>query len=206
MRARMAILKSGTLVELREILLRDKPRQLLNISPKATVPVLLLANGDVIDESWQIMLWALMQDDPDTWLNDTKKYDIKALVEENDNMFKAKLDLYKYAVRHPQHPVEIYRSEGEIFLKKLEQRLQRHRFFCGDIISIADIALMPFVRQFAHVDKVWFNQSNYPLLQQWLTFFLNSALFTGIMHKYSPWKLGDKQVLFSASLIAQTIK
>jgi len=196
MRARMAILKSGVSVELREVLLRDKPKHLLAISAKATVPVLLLPDGRVFDESWQIMLWALQQHDPDLWLHEANRACVETLLQENDHDFKAKLDLYKYAVRHPEQTVETYRQAGEVFLERLERNLQQQPFLCGDAISVADIALMPFVRQFAHVDKAWFDHSPYPMLQQWLAYFLQSPLFVACMQKYPVWHVGDTAATF----------
>lgn len=187
-RARMAIAQSGIHIEQRDILLRQKPKALLKASPKGTVPVLILPNGQVMDESWHIMLWALQQNDPDAWLLPTQQQSIATLIKENDHSFKTHLDHYKYAVRHPQQSMQTYRQAGEVFLQTLEMRLQQHPYLMHEKISIADIAIMPFIRQFAHVDKVWFEQANYPQLRQWLNHFLGSELFQGVMQKRGVWE------------------
>ena len=191
-RARMAILYSGVTVELREVVLRDKPRSMLEYSKKGTVPVLILSSGEVIDESWDVMNWALSQDDPDHW----KTCSDNSLVEENDSVFKQYLDQYKYADRHPEHPAEYYRDQCEEFLQKLERKLSVQNFLKGDRITDIDIAIFPFIRQFAFVDKAWFDQSPYPHTQEWLNYFLESDLFLNVMIKYSPWKPEDNVIQF----------
>ncbi len=191
-RARMAILYSGVTVGLREVVLRDKPLSMLEYSAKGTVPVLVLSSGEVIDESWDVMNWALSQDDPDHW----KTCSDNSLVEENDSVFKQRLDQYKYADRHPEHSAEYYRDQCEIFLQKLESSLVNQTFLMGDQITDVDIAIFPFIRQFAFVDKTWFDQSPYPQLQKWLAYFLVSDLFLKAMIKYPPWKPEDNVILF----------
>ena len=191
-RARMAILYSGVTVEIREVVLRDKPRSMLEYSAKGTVPVLILSSGKVIDESWDVMNWALSQGDPEDW----KTSHDNNLIEENDSVFKQYLDQYKYADRHPEHPAEYYRDQCEEFLQKLERKLSDQNFLKGDRITDTDIAIFPFIRQFAFVDRAWFDQSSYPHIQEWLNYFLESDLFLNVMIKYSPWKPEDNVILF----------
>ncbi len=181
---------------MREIQLRDKPPDLLAASPKGSVPVLVLADGQVLDESWDIMQWALRQHDPDNWLghNDQHLADAATLVAINDGHFKTALDRYKYADHHPEHPQAVYRAAGEIFLQQLETRLQTNAFLLGDQFSIADAAVIPFVRQFAAVDPVWFDQA-YPKLRNWNTEFIHSNLFTAVMQKHAVWQSGQPPVV-----------
>ena len=186
-RARLALLVSETAYELREIQLRNKPVDMLTASPKGSVPVLVLPDGQVIDESWDIMQWALQQHDPDNWLgqNGQQLKAAAALVETNDSTFKAALDRYKYANRHPAHPQVHYRMEGEKFLQKLENCLENNAYLSGNHLSIADAAVIPFIRQFAEVDQDWFDQSAYPKLRNWSQALINSSLFTAVMLKVS---------------------
>lgn len=181
MRARMALRYSGVPVEIVEVSLKAKPAQMLAISPKGTVPV-LDADGQVIDESLEIMRWALAQHDPNDWLlgGDSR---IAELIEANDQVFKVHLNRYKYAERYPEQPMEVYRAEGALFLQKLDELLEGRDCLLAGHPSLADIALLPFVRQFAHVDRDWFAQTPYVRLQAWLQRFLESELFTGIMKK-----------------------
>ncbi len=161
MRARLALYVSGVVVEVREIALRNKPENMLIASPKGSVPVLVLPDGQVIDESWDIMQWALRQHDPDNWLgkNETFLEAAKPLMNENDTTFKAALDRYKYSGRYPEHPQFFYRTQGELFLQPLENRLRATNYLLSDALSIADAAIFPFIRQFAEVDQNWFAQS-----------------------------------------------
>ncbi|MBV4488010.1 glutathione S-transferase [Pseudomonas sp. SWRI153] len=181
MRARMALRYAGVPVEIIEVSLKAKPAEMLAISPKGTVPV-LNADGLVIDESLQIMRWALAQNDPDDWLLEGDSR-IAELIEANDQVFKVHLNRYKYAERYPEQPMEAYRAEGELFLQKLDELLEGRDHLLADHPSLADIALLPFVRQFAHVDREWFAQAPYPRLQAWLQRLLESELFTSIMKK-----------------------
>ena len=187
-RARMALNYAAIPVALREILLRDKPRSMLRASAKGTVPVLILPNGNVIDESVDVMYWALDQSDPDCWSRGALETGTQALLEENDHVFKVQLDRYKYADRHPEHPQSYYRAEAVRFLVRLEQGLKLHRYLLDDQITFADVAIFPFVRQFALVDKPWFDQAPYPKLQVWLQSFLDSALFLNVMTKHPVWR------------------
>jgi len=198
MRARMALHASGVAVELREITLRDKPDQMLAASPKGSVPVLVLPDGSVIDESWDIMLWALRQHAPENWLGDNEAYlaATLALLAVNDGSFKVALDRYKYADRHPEQSREYYRAQGEVFLQSLESNLQATRYLLADRPSIADAAIFPFVRQFAGVDADWFTQAPYPMLRIWLTEMLSTARFADVMRKFVPWKTADEPVFF----------
>jgi glutathione S-transferase len=198
MRARMAIAYAGIAVELREVVLRDKPPSLLTYSPKGEVPVLVLPGGTVIDESRDIMLWALGQQDAEGWLPADKKERevMESLMDENDGKFKIWLDHYKYADRFPEHSAEHYRAQGEVFLAKLESRLAGTAYLFGDSCRIGDVAIFPFVRQFAFADKAWFDDAPYPRLQQWLEGFLASALFGRIMSKYMQWHEGDAVTVF----------
>lgn len=200
MRARLGILFAGLKVELREIVLKNKPAQMLAISPKGTVPVLELAGGDrserlVIEESRDILEWALQQSDPHG-LSDIDPVSANALIDRNDNEFKYWLDRYKYADRHPDRTQLDYQQQGEVFLQALESLLARNRYLLGNTISIADIGIMPFVRQFAHVDREVFYNLPYPNLQQWLRDWLEHPVFRQVMIKFQPWQDGDDIVVF----------
>jgi glutathione S-transferase len=181
MRARMALRYSGVAVQIIEVSLKAKPAEMLALSPKGTVPVLSV-DGRVIDESLAIMRWALAQNDPEGWLLGDDRA-TQALIEENDQGFKHQLNRYKYAERYPEQPMEHYRAEGEVFLMKLEGLLAEQEYLLAGHLSLADVALAPFVRQFAHVDREWFGQSPYPRLQGWLQRFLESPLFIAVMAK-----------------------
>ncbi|MDB5708937.1 MAG: Glutathione S-transferase, N-terminal domain [Sphingomonas bacterium] len=182
MRARMALLVSGAPFELREVALRDKPAAMIAASPKATVPVLVLEDGAVIDESIDIMRWALRRNDPEDWLAG----DDADLIERFDDRFKHHLDRYKYPDRHQADPVE-HRAAGLALLQELEQRLATHANLCRDTRALADIAIMPFVRQFAAVDRVWFDAQPVPRVQGWLARHVASPLFDQAMLRVAPW-------------------
>lgn len=185
MRARMALYYSGIETEIREIVLKQKPAQMLALSPKGTVPVLVLEDGAVIDESLDIMRWALARHDPQGWLQDEALNAV--LIAENDGSFKQALDRYKYAVRFPEHPAEVYRAAGERFLAALEIRLRQHANLLGDAPRLADVAIFPFVRQFAGVDPAWWETASYPALRAWLTGWTSSSLFEHVMRKHEVW-------------------
>lgn len=200
MRARLGLVFAGLQVELREIVLKHKPAQMLAISPKGTVPVLELVEEDgcqrrVIEESRDILEWALQQNDPHGLL-DTDLASASALIERNDNEFKHWLDRYKYADRHPERSQLEYRQQGEVFLQALEDLLAQNSFLLGERISLADIGIMPFVRQFAHVDREVFYSLPYPKLQKWLRDWLDHPVFQQVMVKYQPWQEGDDIVVF----------
>lgn len=196
MRARLAIAAAGLCVELREIELRNKPAEMLAISTKGTVPVLLLPTGQVIDQSLDIMHWALAQHDPDCWLDAASLRATEELIDWNDGKFKYYLDRYKYADRYPEAPQLAYRSQAEDFLAELETRLSRHHYLSGAGFGMADAAILPFIRQFAAVDAAWFNQAPYPAMQKWLAEFVASHRFTEVMRRYAPWNGAKPQVLF----------
>jgi glutathione S-transferase len=189
MRARLAIAASGLAVEYREIALRNKPQAMLDISPKGTVPVLQLVDGRVIEQSLDIMLWALALNDPRQWLQGGKSLPdaAKALIGANDGPFKFWLDRYKYADRHPEHPATYYRLQAEEFLQQLESLLAVQEYLSGARLGIADAAIFPFIRQLAAVDKAWFAASDYERLQRWLAELLASELFAEVMVRRDCW-------------------
>ena len=189
MRARMALAASGAEVMLREVLLKDKPPELVAASPKATVPVLVLSDGRVIEESIDVMQWALVQSDPLGWLEGAALD--SDWINECDGDFKHWLDRYKYAERYPEHTAEDYRQQAESFIQKLEDQLSVSDWLGGTAANAVDVALFPFIRQFAGVDPSWWQQAPYPHVQQWLENWLNSALFSAIMTKYSRWESGQ---------------
>jgi glutathione S-transferase len=189
MRARMALLHCGIKPELREVKLSDMPQALLTLSPKATVPVLQLSEGRVIDESLDIMRWALSIADPSHWLENSHVSD--QLIEQSDNYFKPLLDKYKYADRHPELSELKHRQNAETFLNLLEKRLHLHLYLVDDQIRFADIAIFPFIRQFVGVEPTWFIQSDYNLVKRWLNTLIESNEFKTIMHKYSVWQEYD---------------
>ena len=195
-RARMAIHYAGVPVELREIVFRDKPEPMLLASPKGTVPTLVLPDKSVLDESEDVMCWALQNNDPDDWLSAELSENIRKLVSENDFSFKPHLDHYKYADRYPEFPLETYRQRGEVFLQKLENQLSSQLYLLGDTMGFADVAIFPFIRQFAFVNKAWFDQSPYSKLCKWLNRWLESSLFKAVMLKYPVWKQGDDMTVF----------
>ena len=185
----MAIAYAGIEVGLREVVLKDKPAAMLAASSKGTVPVLIETNGRVIDESLDVMAWALDQEDSDHWLNGEGLQD--PLIDSCDNTFKHWLDRYKYAVRFPEQSEQWYRAQGERFLHQLEQLLTDHCFLRGDSLSVVDVAVMPFVRQFAAVDPTWWRSAPFPMTRRWLDAWLENRLFTSVMTKYPKWKEGD---------------
>ena len=200
MRARLAICYAEQKVELREIVLRSKPTEMLAISPKATVPVLQLPDGQVIEQSFEVMQWALTQHDPAQWwpADLTQQQQIMQLITQNDSTFKAALDRYKYPNRYPEQNPIFYRNQGEQFLCQLDSLLQQQRYLVSDQISVADVAIFPFVRQFAQVDRVWFDQADYPYLHAWLTEWLDSRLFVQVMQKFPVWQSGTIGTDFGA--------
>ncbi|NIJ22332.1 glutathione S-transferase [Sphingomonas naasensis] len=183
MRARLALLVSETRCEIREVKLRDKPAELIAASPKATVPVLVLPDGQVIDESLDIMRWALRRNDPEGWLAG----DDAGLIAANDGPFKYHLDRYKYPERHGSDP-GVHRAEGLAMLAALEARLAAQAWLCGDRRMLADAAIMPFVRQFAAVDRAWFDAQALPAVQRWLAGQLAAPLFAAAMIQRPQWR------------------
>lgn len=192
-RSRLALRAAGQRVELREVVLRAKPEQMLAISPKGTVPVLQLPDGRVIEQSLEIMRWALGQSDPQGWL----RADAQAWIDLNDGPFKALLDRYKYPERHPERSAPSWRDEAvALMLEPMNRALSAHPQLLGEHVSLADMALLPFVRQFAQVDADWFSQAPLPGLQAWLAAHLASALFESSMGKVAPWSPGQAPVVF----------
>jgi len=184
-RARLAIRVSGVDVDTQEVSLRAKPKEMLECSPKGTVPVLKFADGRVLEQSLDIMHWALKQNDPEHWLDDdqTITADMMALIQRNDEWFKPKLDLYKYAVRYPQHPEAHYREQAEPFLADLDIRLKHDGHLLAARYTLADMAVFPFIRQFCNVNPDWFYASRYQHLIGWLDDLLQSKLFLSVMQK-----------------------
>lgn len=196
MRARMALAHAHIAVELREVELGEKPPELLACSPKATVPVLQLPDGRVIEESMEIMRWALEQSDPDGWLSAQPEL-TQELILANDTSFKKNLDAYKYHTEASKHPRDHYRQLAAEFLRHLERCLMKNDglALARTRLSLADIAIFPFVRQFAATDQKWFDAAPYPLLQAWLNMHIRSARFALAMKKYPAWKSGAAATL-----------
>ena len=190
MRARMALRYANIDVEIREIALREKPAHMLAVSPKGTVPVLVLASGEVFEQSLDIMDWALARSDEEAWIvQDQEGQKLTAdLIATNDGAFKKALDKYKYAIRFPENPPDVYRAQGEAFLQRLESLLQQNAYLCRNAVSKADAAIFPFVRQFSMVDETWFETANYPALKAWLNVLLHSQFFIDVMQKHPVWK------------------
>ena len=200
MRARMAIARAGIECRLREVVLRDKPIEMLEASPKGTVPVIVTPDGSVIEESLDVMAWALDQNDAGNWLNPAQgnRTEMDALVAECDGPFKRALDRYKYPNRYEDEGVvrDDQRALGLAFLEKLNARLEGQQHLFGDRVSYADIAIFPFIRQFANTDRTWFDALDLPQLQAWLAVHLESELFKQIMPKYAQWQTGDTEPVF----------
>ncbi len=193
-RARCALAYAGITVQSREILLKNKHLSLLAASEKGTVPVLILTDGGVIDESIEIIHWAIKQQDKDNWyieLSDDEKQSIDELINTCDHNFKKHLDHYKYADRNTEFTQCHYRQQCEVFLQQLEYLLQQQTYLSSNTITLADMAIFPFIRQFASVDKCWFEQSEYINVRQWLNHFLQLPLFLSTMEKKSLWKDGN---------------
>ena len=198
MRARMAIFSSGQVCALREVVLRSKPVEMIAVSPKGTVPVMVLPDERVIEESLEIMRWALGRNDPQGWLAplNYERDDIDALIAENDGPFKDNLDRYKYPTRYEISDPVPYRIEGLAFLKKLNARLLKTLYLCGNDFSFSDAAISPFIRQFANNDREWFNALDLPGIQNWLESILRSDQFLGVMEKYPAWESGMDEPAF----------
>jgi len=181
-RSRLALYQAKIDYESIEISLKDKPIDFLALSPKGTVPVLVDNNGKVIEESLEIMIWALNKSDPDNWiLNDNNLS--QELINENDFSFKKNLDRYKYADRFPEHSKEYYRAQCELFINVLNEKLKSKNYLMTEKISLADIAIFPFIRQFSLVDEEWFLNSKYQELKKWLYNLINTQMFQEVMRK-----------------------
>ena len=198
MRGRMGLSIAGVPVQVREVVLRDKPAEMLEASPKGTVPVLLTSSGDIVDESLDVMRWALAQNDPEGWL-DADPDTTHELITRNDGPFKRALDRYKYPNRYSDEDLVpgAARASGLEILQDLDARITAQG---GQLVraerSLADIAIFPFIRQFAHTDMDWFNAQDLPALQAWLEGHKQSSLFKGVMKKYAQWSPGaDEPIL-----------
>ena len=189
MRARMALLQAGVVFDVQEVVLRDKPAALLALSPKGTVPVLHLPDGTVVDESWQIMGWAFAQHDPQRWWVRAQAPERLALLAAHDGAFKHHLDRYKYPERYRAEPGppdtaatrDHHRAQAAALLQRLEVHLQAAAFLGGDTPCATDVAVFPFVRQFAAVEPAWFDQQPWPALQAWRAHWQASALWAACM-------------------------
>ncbi|WCM90874.1 glutathione S-transferase [Acidovorax sp. NCPPB 3576] len=209
MRARMAIAASGQACELREVVLRDKPQALRDASPKATVPVLVLPDGQVLEQSLEIMRWALSRHDPQGWMAEdaATAQDADALIADCDGAFKQALDRCKYPNRYPQQTgaqdgmepsASTPRATATAFLARWDARLAQHAFLCGPQPTLADVAIMPFVRQFAGIDATDWEAGPWPHVRKWLTAWEASTVFTQVMDKVAPWVPGTRGPVFPA--------
>lgn len=215
MRARIAIFKSQQKIELRDVVLNNKPEEMLDASPKGTVPVLVYKQQNeqlsVIDESLDIMLWALKNSDPYNLLqrdahqanplengikNNPILSEMLKLIYIFDNEFKSTLEAYKCAKRYHETNLEECRKACETYLKPIEECLNKHLYIMSNNESLVDIALLPFIRQFARVERQWYLQSPYPKLRQWLNNYLQSPMFTKVMAKYPLWQKNNKLTVF----------
>ncbi len=196
-RARLAIKVSRVRVALREVVLRDKPAALVLASPKATVPVLQLPDGRVLEQSLEIMRWALEQSDPQGWLCRQEQDEALALIALNDGPFKQALDRYKYAPRHPERSKSEWRDEAvQLMLAPLNTRLADRLFLLRDTASLADMAIAPFIRQFAAVEPDWFDSAPFEPLRAWTKRIVSSELFDSVMSKFTAWQPGDPETIF----------
>ena len=199
MRARLALAAADLVCELREVILSDKPAALRLVSPKATVPVLVLPDGVVIDQSLDIMLWALRQADAHPWLGKSAA-SLQAMLEwvhGCDGTFKQNLDRYKYPGRYGLENGLEHRTLGAEFLQRMNARLQNQNYLMGNDVTLADMAVAPFVRQFSHTDKKWFANQDWLELQRWLYAFEESVELANTMKKYAPWTEGQPAMLFT---------
>ncbi|MEL8056156.1 MAG: glutathione S-transferase [Pseudomonadota bacterium] len=201
MRARMALDVAGVKCRLREVVLRDKPKEMLLISPKGTVPVLQRVDGTVLEESRDVMLWALRENDPESWLNVDMEAAI-ALIDECDGPFKHALDRYKYPNRYDLPDRLEHRERGLVYLRTLNDRLSVTKGLIKDTFCLPDAAISPFVRQFANTDRDWFGNITLPHLKHWLSEIIEGPLFARIMQKYPQWQTGDEEPIFPPSLSA----
>ncbi len=185
----MALQASGIVYEHREVALKAKPAEMLNASPKGTVPVLCLASGEVLEQSLDIMRWALAQQDPHGWLPNSEdaKARADALIAVNDGEFKANLDRYKYPQRFALSDGLKHRELGAVWLRELDVQLNTTAYLSGEFWGLADACIAPFVRQFARTDRAWFDAQPWRQLSSWLTAFETSEAFAVVMHKHALW-------------------
>ncbi|MEZ8037315.1 glutathione S-transferase [Vibrio crassostreae] len=199
MRGRMGIALSQQKVLLREVITKDKPSELLASSPKGTVPVLVLPNGQVIEQSLDVMNWALQQNDPQDLLRSSEPIlseQVQQLIKTNDEEFISYLEKYRASVRYRNIDVEQRRQACETFISQLEARLTDQPYFFGETPSLADFAVMPFVSQFVRVEKKWFVKSEYQNVGRWLRAHLESKLYTQVMKQYPLWNETKQDCLF----------
>jgi len=197
MRARLALKVSRQPCELREVALANKPAAMIKASAKGTVPVLCLPGGQVIDESLDVMLWSLAAHDPQQWLGLTEQHqrEMLALISQCDGPFKVALDRYKYPTRYDGCDPTEHRQAGAHYLLTLQALLGGQRYLAGDKPGLADMAIAPFVRQYAMTDRTWFDNQPWPALIDWLNNFLQSDQFASIMVKHKPWIEGQPAIL-----------
>jgi glutathione S-transferase len=207
MRARLALAISGQACELREVVLKAKPAELISASAKASVPVLVLPSGEVIDESLDIMRWALGLNDPAQWLpaEPEQAAPMQALIDDCDQTFKHHLDRYKYPNRYDGADALQHRAAAAVWLQRLAQQLTPEGWLFGPVASLADMAIAPFVRQFAQTDPLWFEQQNWSALQAWLSRIVSSALFEGVMHKYPAWQSETMGPIFCGPTFSESV-
>lgn len=199
LRARIGIFKARQQVILRDVLLSDKPKEMVLASPKGTVPILVFEQAPVIEQSLDIMLWALNQSDPDDLLhaNNSKALpEMLTLISTFDEQFKTRLEEYKCAKRYHGDTIIESREACEPFLQDLERRLTQHRYIFSDKESLTDLAILPFIRQFARVERQWYLQAPYPKLRQWLNNYLQSSMFSKVMTKHPIWLETKEVVVF----------
>jgi glutathione S-transferase len=189
MRARLALRVSGIVYEHREVALKSKPAEMLAVSPKGTVPVMCLSTGEVLEQSLDIMLWALRLKDPEDWLPQSPDewHKVEATIAKNDGKFKADLDRYKYPQRFGLTNGLAHRDAAAVWLHELDQRLQQDGYLSGVHWGLLDVCLAPFVRQFARTDRAWFDAQPWHHLSTWLQAFENSEAFLAVMHKHPMW-------------------
>lgn len=207
MRARLGLLLAGQQVLLRAIVMKSKPEEMLAVSPKGTVPVLILPDETVIDESLDIMIWALQQNDPEDLLHKDSPDDLPTtidLIRRNDKEFKPQLEIYKKAKRFRLENVIEERQKCEVFIAELEQKLATNQFFIGQKPGLIDYALLPFVRQFSRVHRSWFLQAPYPYLRTWLKSHMQSRLYGKAMAKFPLWLDGHEECLFGKTKTDKT--
>lgn len=199
MRARLGLLLAKQPVLLRDVVMKNIPAELMAVSPKGTVPVLLLNDSSVIEESIDIMLWALKQNDPNNLLFSDQPNafpEMLTLIDRNDNEFVASLENYKTAARYHDNSEAYHRQQCERFIDVIEQRLIGQDFLFGTRPSLADYALLPFIRQFSRVDRRWFLIAPYPNLQHWLTTHYKNPLYSKAMTQYPQWVDNHEEFLF----------
>tara|TARA_Y100001960_G_C14497097_1_gene739641 strand:+ start:188 stop:790 length:603 start_codon:yes stop_codon:yes gene_type:complete len=200
----MALAYSNITVELREISLKDRPPELYEVSKKGTVPVLITKDNIVIDESLEIMLWALKNNISQTWLSENYKSKELEKINFNDTVFKKWLDGYKYHDRHPENSKEYYRKKCHDILFEYDMQLSKTKYMISDVINLVDIALFPFIRQFANVDYVWFEES-FVNIDLWLRKIVNSNLFIAVMDKYKVWSKTDEKLIVNFNAIKNQV-